>query len=51
MMHGRPNGSGVTSKGRYPAIYYYEVLFQTGREGKPDMSVGKKLKIKRADLI
>jgi hypothetical protein len=51
MMNGRPNGSGVTSKGRYSAIYYYEVLFQTGQDGNLDMSVGKELKVKRGDLI
>jgi len=50
MLNGRPNGSGVTSKGRYSAIYYYEILFQTTQNGNLDMSVGDKLKIKRGDI-
>ena len=49
--NGRPNGSGVTSKGRFSGIYYYEIHFQTDLDGNLDMSVGTELKIKRGDPI
>jgi len=47
---GQPNGSGITSKGRFSAIYYYEVYFTSGTDGNIAIKIDDQLKTKRSGI-
>lgn len=49
-LDGQPNGSGITTKGRFSAIYYHEVYFTLGTDGKLTVKVDDKLKTKRSGI-
>lgn len=50
VLDGRPNGSGLTSKGRYAAVYYREVSYEIDESGQWRMKTGEKLKTRRGGL-
>jgi hypothetical protein len=46
-LNGQPEGSPITTKGRYAGIYYHEVYFVISKKGDWDVKVDEELKVKR----